>query len=175
MGRLFDCVAALVLHRTHISYDAQAAIELESIADTTITDYYNFTMNQSDKDGGLILGYESILRGVLEDLKKSQPVSFISARFHNTIFKATVACAVSLREKYMINDIIISGGVFDNLNLLKSIYLGLKEAGFHIYFNKKVPLNDGGLSFGQASVVASILEEGVYVPSNSYKDNFNTG
>lgn len=175
MGRFFDCIAALVLRRTHISYDAQAAIELENIVDAKIMDYYYFSIDESDKDGSFILGYKSILIGVIEDLRKCQPISLISAKFHNTICKATVACAIRIREKYKMNDIVLSGGVFENSYLLKNINLGLKESGFHVFFNKKVPLNDGGLSFGQASAAVSILEEGTYVSGNSYKANFNTG
>lgn len=175
MGRFFDCIAAIVLRRTHISYDAQAAIELESIVDATITDYYDFSIDESDKDGSFILGYKGILTGVLVDLKKCLPISLISAKFHNTICKATIACATSIKEKYKIDDVVLSGGVFENSYLMKNITLGLKESGFHVFFNKKVPLNDGGLSFGQAAAAVSILEEGAYVSGNSYKDNFNTG
>lgn len=175
MGRLFDCIGALVLRRMHISYSAQAAIELESIVDVTVTDYYKFTINESDTDGNLILGYKSILLGVLEDLKKCQPISHISAKFHNTICNATIACVIRLREKYKINCVVLSGGVFENLYLMKNLISGLKTADFLIYVNKKVPLNDGGLSFGQASVATSILEEGAYVSSNSDKNNFDTG
>lgn len=175
MGRFFDCIAVILLRCTHISYDAQAAIELESIVDATIADYYDFFLNESDEDGAFILGYKSILISILEDLKKGLPSSLISAKFHNTICKATIACANSIKEKYKINDVVLSGGVFENSYLFKNINLGLKEAGFHVFFNKKVPLNDGGLSFGQASSAVSILEEGAYVSGNSYKDNFNTG
>lgn len=174
IGRLFDCIASLILHRSHISYEAQAAIELESVVDATINDNYNYSLFEME-DGTLILGYKSILKGVLEDLKNTQPISVISTKFHNTICKATVECSMNIREKYNFNHVFLSGGVFENLYLLKKIMLGLKKSGFHVFFNKKVPLNDGGLSFGQASVAVSILEEGAYVPSNSYKDNFSTG
>ena len=174
MGRFFDCIATILLRCTHISYDAQAAIELESIVDAKITDFYNFSIDKSNKDA-FILGYKGILTSVLEDLKKGLHISLISVKFHNTICKATIECANSIKEKYKINDVVLSGGVFENSYLLKNINLGLKELGFNVFFNKKVPLNDGGLSFGQASAAVSILEEEDYVSGNSYKDNFNTG
>lgn len=172
MGRFFDCVAALILRRDYISYEAQGAIELENIVDITITKEYLFTI--FEEDDSFVLGYQSILKGVLEDLKNRQPISVISTKFHNTISKATVACACRIREKYNLNHVFLSGGVFENSYLLKKIVCGLKESDFHVYFNKKVPLNDGGLSFGQASVAASILKEGAYVPGNSYEDHLSS-
>ena len=167
MGRLFDCVAALVLHRTHISYDAQAAIELESIIDDTITDNYNYIIYESDTEGAFILGFENIIKGVLADIKDGKSISLISAKFHNAICNATVTCAIKLREKYELNDIVLSGGVFENSYLLKTLRKELVESGFNVYHNKNVPLNDGGLSFGQAAAAASILEERAYVSRGS--------
>lgn len=175
MGRLFDCVAALVLCRTHISYEAQAAMELESILDEKVADYYNYSIYESHKDGAFILGYKSILTGVLLDLKNHEPASVISAKFHNTVCKAAVSCAIRLRERYKINQAVLSGGVFENTYLMKNIGLGLKKSGFHIYFNKQTPLNDGGLAFGQASAAASILEEGDYVSCCTCKNNIGPG
>lgn len=174
MGRLFDCVAAIIMQKTHISYEAQAAIELEAMVDETITDEYFFSVVEGE-DGMFILGYQSILKGVLQDLKNQQPISIISAKFHNTICKATVMCACEIREKFNLDSVFLSGGVFENAYLLKNIIAELRKSDFNVFYNKKVPLNDGGLSFGQASVAASVLEEGAYVPCNSYKDYFNSG
>ncbi|KXL52438.1 carbamoyltransferase HypF [Anaerotignum neopropionicum] len=173
MGRFFDCVAALTLHRSQISYEAQAAIELESMVDAAITEEYDFSI--SETEGGFILRYQSILKGVLEDLKNQQPVSVISAKFHNTISRATVVCACHIREKFNLNSIFLSGGVFENSYLLKNIVFGLTRSDFQVFYNRKVPLNDGGLCFGQGAAAASILEGGAYVPSNSYEDYFRTG
>lgn len=175
MGRLFDCAAALILRRTHISYEAQAAIELENIMDEDVSDYYNFSNYECVSEHALILDYKSILTGILLDLKKHESAAVISAKFHNSICRATIACTEWLREKYKINEIVLSGGVFENTVLLKNIGSGLKKSGFHIYMNKQLPLNDGGLSFGQASVAASILKEEAYVSCSSCKDNVNAG
>ncbi len=165
MGRLFDCVAALILGRGHISYEAQAAIELESMIDTTIAEEYCFSISEGEI---FILGYQDILKGVLEDLKNQEPISVISTKFHNTISKATVECACKIRERFHQDNVFLSGGVFENAYLLKNVAAGLKKAGFHVFFNQKTPLNDGGLSFGQAVVAASIMEEEYYVPGYSH-------
>lgn len=163
MGRLYDCIAALVLHRTHISYDAQGAIELESIVDDKIDDYYNYSIFESTVEGAFILSYKSILKGVLADLKEEKPTAYISTKFHNSICRATVDCAIKIRGKNNVNQVVLSGGVFENSYLLKNIQKGLKESGFIVYYNRRVPINDGGLSFGQAAAAVSILEEVAYV------------
>ncbi len=171
MGRFFDCVSALTLQRSHSSYEAQAAIELESVVDETVTEEYDFSIFEGAN--AFILGYQTILQGVLEDLKNQQPIIVISTKFHNTISKATVTCACRIREKAHLDNVFLSGGVFENTYLLKKIVFGLEKCGFHVFYNKKVPPNDGGLSFGQASVAAAILEEGAYVSGNSYEDYFS--
>jgi len=173
MGRLFDCIAALVLHRTHITYDAQAAIELESILDATVTDKYDFSIKESAIDGTLIISYKQIIEGVLTDINEGKATSYISTKFHNTIYKATIVCVIKLRKIYNINDVVLSGGVFENTYLLTITIEELKNQGFNVYYNKQVPLNDGGLSFGQAAVAASILEEEENVPGSTCNDNIS--
>lgn len=170
MGRLFDCVAALILGRSRISYEAQAAIELENLVDVTVNEGYCFSISEEE---AFILEYQDILKGVLEDLHNQEPISVISTKFHNTISKAAVACACKIRARFQLNNVFLSGGVFENAYLLRKITVDLKKAGFHVFFNQKTPLNDGGLSFGQAVVAASIMEEGYYVPSNSHQ-NYNS-
>lgn len=171
MGRLFDCVAALLLGCSHISYEAQAAIELESLVDDSITETYSFTI--TERAGVFILGYQRILEGVLEDFRNHQPISVISSKFHNTISKATIECACRIREKYLLDNVFLGGGVFENTFLLKNVVSGLRKLGFHVYYNQKVPRNDGGLSFGQAAVAASILEERAYVSGSSNENYFS--
>lgn len=159
MGRLFDCIGSLVLQRTKITYDAQAAIELESIIDSKITDSYKFSIYKKDTDDTLILGHKKILKGVLNDLRIGMDKSIISTKFHNTICEMTATCALMLRDKYKINTVVLSGGVFENSYLLKHIKTALKEMKFNVYYNHLVPMNDGGLSFGQAAVAACKLKE----------------
>ena len=157
MGRLFDCVAALLLQRTHITYDAQAAIELETILDESISADYCCPLTLVKESGTYLIEYKELLCHILVDLENGMPISVISAKFHNTICNTTVRLAVQLRELYKINTIVLSGGVFENTYLLKNILEGLKEYSFKVYNNKQVPLNDGGLSFGQAAAAASII------------------
>ncbi|MBN7773968.1 carbamoyltransferase HypF [Clostridium aminobutyricum] len=174
MGRLFDCIAALILGRTHITYDAQAAIELESILDPSVLDYYAFTVQEGNNEEPLLIGYGDIIKGVLADLNNGIPVPSISAKFHNTLCKATIRCAIKIRERYQINDVILSGGVFENTYFFKNILSELREYSFNVYFNKQMPLNDGGLSFGQAAAAASMIGRESYVSGNSGDDYIRT-
>jgi hydrogenase maturation protein HypF len=165
IGRLFDAVAVILGVKTKITYDAQAAIELETIANPTIMDYYNFTINEESQQ--IIIGYEHIIKGILKDLRLGIIKSVISAKFHNTIINATVECVNRVREKTKINDVVLGGGVFENQYLLKGLIKKLKKKGFNTYHNLRVPINDGGISFGQAAVAAELLKEMDYVPCDT--------
>lgn len=168
MGRLFDCVSALVLKRIRITYDAQAAIELESAIDLDVKDYYPYSINESE--GKLEIDYEEILSGILSDMKSGKTPSYISAKFHNSICQSTIDCVCRIRGKYGINDVALGGGVFENTYILKTIKRGLKDQGFNIYCSMQIPANDGGIAFGQASAAAQMIKEGNYVPGSSGKD-----
>ncbi len=168
IGRLFDCVSALVTKRMYITYDAQAAIELESIIELDATDFYPYSINE--KKEKLEIGYEEILLGILRDMKDGKTASYISAKFHNTVCEASVDCVCKIRDRCGINDIVLSGGVFENAYLLKNIKRQLKDYSFNVYNNMKIPINDAGISFGQVVVAAQMVKEGIYVHGSSGKD-----
>lgn len=168
MGRLFDCVSALVMKRMHITYDAQAAIELESVIEPDVTDSYPYSIKE--KEEKLEVGYEEILSGILRDRKDGRTASYISAKFHNTVCEATIDCVCKIRSKCGIDDIVLGGGVFENAYLMKNMKRGLKEQGFNTYNNMRIPTNDGGIAFGQAAAAAQLLKEESYVSGSSGKD-----
>jgi hydrogenase maturation protein HypF len=154
IGRLFDCVFALVTKRMHITYDAQAAIELESIIDPDVTDFYPYSINE--KEEKLVIGYEEIISGILRDIRDGKTASYISAKFHNTVCEATIDCVCKIRNRCGIDDIVLGGGVFENAYLLRNIKRGLKKHSFNIYHNMRTPTNDGGIAFGQVVVAAQM-------------------
>jgi len=168
IGRLFDCASALVMKRMYITYDAQAAIELESVIDPDVTDFYPYSINE--KEDKLEIGYEEIISGILQDMKDGKTASYISAKFHNTVCEATIDCVCKIRNRCGIDDIVLGGGVFENAYLLKSMKRGLKRHSFNTYHNMKIPTNDGGIAFGQAVVAAQMVKEGNYVSGSSGKD-----
>lgn len=157
MGRLFDAVAAIIGLRDEITYDAQAAIELEVIAEPMITDSYGYQIEA--KAEPLVISHNGIIRGIVEDMDSGVEIGHISAKFHNTVIAATAKCICRLGDKTGIKDVILSGGVFENQYLLLGLMHKLKALGFKVYHNQRVPINDGGMSFGQAAVAAAILED----------------
>lgn len=169
MGRFFDCVAALCGFGTQITYDAQAAIELESIVDKKIHDYYKYSIINTED--GFVLEYEDILKEILIDIRKQEQKSIISTKFHNTLIESTAECVCKIHEKTGISDVILSGGVFENIYLLEQLATKLRNLKFNVYYNRLTPSNDGGISFGQAVVAGSILKENYYVSCGSSKSN----
>ncbi|MDD4772337.1 MAG: carbamoyltransferase HypF [Eubacteriales bacterium] len=171
IGRLFDCVSALCGFQAKTTYDAQAAIELENLSEENVTAYYQYRID--DTENGLILGYEEMLNGILRDLQNHVPKSIISSKFHNTIIEATADCAYRIRAKTGLEDVVMSGGVFENTYLLERLISRLRDLNFKVYYNRLTPTNDGGISFGQAAATCAILKENDYVSCDSGQSNQN--
>ena len=157
IGRLFDAVAALMGIRNYITYDGQAAIELENVIKEEIEESYPWSIKE--RDGVFQIHYKEIIEGVLKDVQRKELVSKISVKFHNSLGAATCALVCTLGEKENINKVVLSGGVFENQYLLKKIYNDLIKRGFKVFYNKQIPINDGGLSFGQLHVASAIMEK----------------
>ncbi|WHH60789.1 carbamoyltransferase HypF [Petroclostridium sp. X23] len=168
IGRLFDCVSAIVTKRMYITYDAQAAIEFESIIEPNVTDFYPYSIDE--KEEKLEIRYEEIISDILRDMKDGKTASYLSAKFHNTVCEATINCVCKIRNRCGIDDIVLGGGVFENAYLLKNMKLRLKEHDFNVYHNMKIPINDGGIAFGQVAVAVQRVKEGNYVSGSSSKD-----
>lgn len=157
VGRLFDAVAALCGIRNSISYDGQAAIELENIIDYKIKESYLWDIKEAN--GIFNIQYKSIIKGILGDIQKKELISKISSKFHNSLIKASCDLVCKLREKEHIDKVVLSGGVFENHYLLKGIYINLIKQGFKVFYNEQIPTNDEGISFGQLHVANAIIEK----------------
>lgn len=164
-GRLFDAVSALLGIRKEVNYDAQAAMELEMYAEEKEESFYPFKIDFSENK--FILDQLSIFACVLEDLrgnhlKKGISKEIISARFHNTIAQVILElCKKILQNRsdcLTKRTVCLSGGVFQNLYLMKKVVPLLEKNNFSVYYQKKVPCNDGGLSLGQA-IIANFNRE----------------
>jgi len=171
MGRLFDAVAAIIGLRDEITYDAQAAIELEAVAEPIVTDCYDYQLEPDAEQ--LVVSYDGIIRGIVEDMSSGVETGQISAKFHNTVIAATIHCVCRIRDKTGLYDVVFSGGVFENQYLLLGLIRELKALGFKVYHNQRVPINDGGVSFGQAAVTAAILEDMSDVSCGACENNIN--
>ncbi|MBE2199841.1 MAG: carbamoyltransferase HypF, partial [Anaerolinea sp.] len=148
MGRLFDAVAALVGVRHTVNYEAQAAIELESLVDPAETGHYPFTIHHSL----FIMDPAPLIHAILADLRHRIPIPTIAARFHNSVAQMTLAVCRELRTRYSLNEVALSGGVWQNVTLLTQTIQLLQADGFTVLLHSKVPPNDGGLALGQTAV-----------------------
>jgi hydrogenase maturation protein HypF len=144
MGRLFDAVAALLGVRAEVTYEGQAAIELEHLAGAERAEPYPWRFG----DGA------ALVRAAHDDLAAGRPRAEIAAAFHESVARgAAEACAEAGEPRV----VVLSGGTFQNLRLLASTTARLEELGFRVLSHRLVPPNDGGISFGQAAIAAARL------------------
>lgn len=155
MGRLFDAVAALVLLRREVQFEGQAAMELEAIADERIEDAYEFSCRS---DAPAVVDAAPVIRAIVDDLQRETAATIISSRFHNAVADLIISQCEALRKSHGIQRVALSGGVFQNRLLMEATLSRLRRSGFEAYTNYRVPVNDGGISFGQAAVAAARLE-----------------
>ncbi len=150
MGRLFDAVSALINLCLVANYEGQPAIELEMIGEQNETASYHFSY--LEEDGKILIDPEPVISRIVEELGSGQEPGDISARFHNGASKMVVEVCEQLRERTGINQVTVSGGVFQNFWLLSRIKSWLEEQGFKVYAHRLVPPNDGGICLGQAAI-----------------------
>jgi hydrogenase maturation protein HypF len=146
-GRLFDAVSSLAGVRQEINYEAQAAIELEALVEEDVKEAYEFAVEEAIDSAPLI-------RAVVSDVKSGVPSGVIAAKFHNGMAAMIRDVCVRLREESDLNEVVLSGGVFQNVALLERVLPLLRVSGFTVYTHHLVPPNDGGLSLGQAMIAA---------------------
>jgi hydrogenase maturation protein HypF len=138
MGRLFDAVAALCGLRTEVTYEGQAAVELEAIADPLERGTYPYDPRE-------------LVAAVAADAGAGVPAAVIAARFHRAVAGMTAErCADAGTASA-----VLSGGVFQNRLLLTSTAERLTALGVRPLVPERLPANDGGISYGQAAVTAA--------------------
>ncbi|HDK26247.1 MAG TPA: carbamoyltransferase HypF [Candidatus Atribacteria bacterium] len=152
-GRLFDAISALIGVRDKVSYEGQAAMEMEAICVSGIEEGYKFDIYKENKE--FIINPENIFKEIICDLKNGASKGVIAAKFHNTVADFTGDLCVKIREITNLNKVALSGGVFQNRYLTERIISHLEKEGFQVYIQRKVPPNDGGISLGQAVIAGS--------------------
>ena len=138
MGRLFDAVAALCGVRPVVTYEGQAAIELEALADVAEPGSY-----PADPD--------ELVAAVAADACAGVPVPVVSARFHRAVAEWTAAACAAAGTEH----VVLSGGVFQNRLLLTWSAERLEALGHTVLVPERLPANDGGIAYGQAAVAAA--------------------
>jgi len=147
--------------RQQVSYEGQAAIELEAAADAAAgpdpaADMYTFGCQV--ENGVRIIRIKELLLDMISDLQRGTRIATIAARFHNTMAQIIVQLCQTISRDTNIERIALSGGVFQNRRLLNQVADGLRKEGLTPLMHIQVPCNDGGISLGQAmaaSLVAS--------------------
>jgi hydrogenase maturation protein HypF len=150
-GRLFDAVAALLGLRNTVSFEGQAAAELEMLLEpgNSETGFYPLEIAGSDTTPWL-LPVKPIITGIVDDILGGREPHSISKRFHNTLTALFTKVCSEIRDKKNISRVVLSGGVFQNLTLQRQLKRSLEALSFTVYAHQQVPSNDGGISLGQA-------------------------
>jgi hydrogenase maturation protein HypF len=156
-GRLFDAVAALIGLRSTVSFEAQAAIELEMAAHAS-ADEGAYPFNLLKEESTWKIGTRSLFDWLIADIRKQVSISDMSRRFHHGLALVLANLAVKIREERNLNRVCLSGGCFHNSLLFELVLNALRKQNFEVYFHSEVPAGDGGISLGQALVAAHLLQ-----------------
>jgi hydrogenase maturation protein HypF len=152
-GRLFDAVAALLGVRLLSSYEGQAAIELEGLAEgAPASGCYPYSIEMVAGAHGMDL--RPMIEALLLDLDRGVTTAVLARRFHDTLAAAAAEMCTSIRGEEGTDRVVLSGGVFQNKLLTEALHARLAALGFRVFSHRLVPPNDGGLALGQAIVAA---------------------
>ncbi|MFN8215504.1 MAG: carbamoyltransferase HypF [Solirubrobacterales bacterium] len=149
VGRLLDAVGALCGAPARVSYEGQAAIELEAMAEPAARGSYEIPF------AGGVLDPAPALRALLADLDAGAAPSLPAARFHDGLARATAGALADLAAAHGTELVVLAGGVFQNRLLLERTAALLGGAGLRVLLPERLPANDGAISFGQAAVAAA--------------------
>ncbi|MFD5246085.1 carbamoyltransferase HypF [Amycolatopsis sp. NPDC058340] len=152
-GRLFDAVAALLGLCETNTYEGEAAVLLEAAASgEPRREPLPWKLHRR---GGLWV-YDPV-PALRELLGSTRPASELSARFHTTITEVTVALVTEAAATSGTKTVCLGGGVFQNRRLTDAVTGSLTGLGFRVFTGERIPVNDGGISYGQAAVAAALL------------------
>jgi len=157
-GRLFDAVAALIGVRGVISYEGQAAIELEALAEKGRAPApYPYLVQEG---ASLALDFTPMFRALCAELLSGRESADLARSFHLTLATAILDLCRRIGRARDANRVVLSGGVFQNLLLTEELSRLLSEDGFTVYCHRLMPPNDGGLALGQAVIAGRMLQRG---------------
>jgi len=150
-GRLFDAAAAILGVRSRVSYEGQAAIELEALAEEGLPgDAFPFAVSQ--EDDRQVVDFALLFKAMTEELLAGASRAGLARRFHATVALAAAQVCEEIRSASGVNRVALSGGVFQNRLLSEEMVTLLRARGFEVYTHRLVPPNDGGIALGQAVI-----------------------
>ncbi len=165
-GRLFDAVAALLGIRLDSDFEGQAAMELEALADQKTEDRgerREASVEIMDKNGLFIIESSRFIRRMLRDLQDGRSVPCLAMDFHCWLIESFVLAVNRIAAASTLRTVVLSGGCLQNRILMQGLFQALEQDGFQVFTGREVPVNDGGISLGQA-VIGGLR----YVPGNTH-------
>ena len=148
VGRLFDAVSALCGVRMRVTYEGQAAMELEAACDPSERGAYEFDVVMG------VLDARPAILAARRDLTRGVDVGIVASRFHHALAHATADDCARLAGDRGLDTVVLGGGAFQNRRLLERAESRLARAGLRVLVPVRLPPNDGGVSFGQAAIAA---------------------
>lgn len=155
-GRLFDAVSAILGICDTNTFEGEAAMALESYTIDNIKEDYPADIGLKDR---IEIDFCLTLFRLIQDIEKGIGKDIIATKFHNTIVTIIAGVVQRLSMIHKLHDVVLSGGVFQNMYLLKNTIDRLKSIGMNVYTNEKVPANDAGISLGQAYIVRERIKQ----------------
>jgi hydrogenase maturation protein HypF len=161
-GRLFDAVASLLGILDKVTFEGQAAMNLQAVSNTEKNRAYRIHFNDiHDEDGQTMveMDIDPAFIEMVQDLQKGISPGVIGGRFHETIIESFARAALAVSEVTGILKVVLSGGVFNNGLILSGILKRLEHQGLKVYTHEKVPAGDGGISLGQAVIAGELARK----------------
>ncbi len=153
VGRWLDALASLIGIRQVVDFEAQAAMELEALADAHMPAEADFSATLGPNDTW-IWDTTPIVRCLLAALRRGETRAQLAGRCQAELVRGTVAMCQRIREHWPFDDVGLSGGVFQNVWISQRLTQELTALGYRVWQHQQVPANDGGLSLGQAWATA---------------------
>jgi hydrogenase maturation protein HypF len=158
VGRLFDALAALVGVRATVTYEAQAAVDLEALACTVPraeAPVFDVDVDAAGPDGLVVVDPGPLVAAVVAGRAQAVPAALLAAGIHEGLGRAAARAATTAARAHGLRTVALTGGVFQNARLAAVVEEALVAAGLEVLTHRRVPPNDAGISIGQAASAAA--------------------
>jgi hydrogenase maturation protein HypF len=149
LGRLFDCVSAMLGLFSEISFEAQSAIALEQLCDISSVEKvtpYPYQLSTGE------IHIKSLLQAITDDINQDSDMHLIACRFHKTIIEFTLEAVSNIKRETSVDKVVLSGGVMQNLVLFEGLVRELQKKKLSVYYPTQLPCNDGAIALGQVMI-----------------------
>ncbi len=155
MGRLFDCVSAMLGLFSVITFEAQSAIALEQLCNKSdLSDVSSYPYQLINN----VINVIPLIEAVKNDILNDETINLIALKFHKTIIEFTLAAVLEVSSETGIKKIVMSGGVMQNMVLFEGLINRLQKNNFTVYYSSAIPTNDGAIALGQALIANRLMK-----------------